>query len=118
MTAHLTRGTLLLQQSRHRQAADEFRQHLLIEPNDPIGHANLAMSLAELKDFAAATEHAQQAIGLAPDVGSGHFVLANVMVKRNRLQEAKSAIDEAISLDPHVPMYFFLRGLIHGEKHR
>jgi tetratricopeptide (TPR) repeat protein len=118
MTAHLTRGTLLLQQSRHQQAADEFRQHLLQEPNDPVGHAHLALSLAELKQFAPATEHARQAIGLAPDIGFGHFVLANVMIKRNRLQEAKAAIDEAISLDPYVPMYFFLRGLIHGDQHR
>jgi tetratricopeptide (TPR) repeat protein len=118
MTAHLTRGTLLLQQSRHQQAADEFRQHLLDEPNDPVGHANLALSLAELKQFAPATEHARQAIGLAPDVGYCHFVLARVMIKRNRLQEAKAAIDEAIALEPHVPMYFFLRGLIHGDQHR
>lgn len=118
MTAHLTRGTLLLQQSRHQQAVDEFRQHLLEDPNDPLGHAHLALSLAELKEFAPATEHARQAIGLAPDIGFGHFVLANVMIKRNRLKEARAAIDEAISLDPHVPMYFFLRGLIHGDQHR
>jgi tetratricopeptide (TPR) repeat protein len=118
MTAHLTRGSLLLQQSRPQQAADEFRQHLLQEPDDPVGHANLALSLAELKQFAPATEHARQAIGLAPDIGFGHFVLASVMMKRNRVQEAKAAIDEAIALDPYVPMYFFLRGLIHGDQHR
>lgn len=118
MTAHFTRGNLLLHQSRHEQAADEFRQHLLENPNDPLGHAHLALCLAEMKDFKAATEHARQAVALAPDVGFSHFVVANVMVKRNRLKEAKTAIDEAIQLEPHVPMFFFLRGLISGEEHQ
>lgn len=117
MTAHLTRGNLLFHQSRPQQAADEYRRHLLEEPNDPQGHAHLALCLTQLKQFDAATEHAQQAIGLAPDVGFSHFVLAQVMAVRSRIPEAKSAIDAAIQLDPHVPMFFYLRGRIHGELH-
>jgi tetratricopeptide (TPR) repeat protein len=117
MTAHLSRGNLLFHQSRHQQAVDEYRQHLLEEPNDPQGHAHLALCLAELRELDAATEHAQQAIGLAPDVGFPHFVLARVMVLRNRISEANKAIDAAIALDPHVPMFFYLRGRIHAELH-
>ena len=117
MSAHLTRGNLLFHQSRHQQAVDEYRRHLLEEPNDPEGHAHLALCLAELRQLDAATEHAEQAIGLAPDVGFPQFVLARVMSLRNRIPEAKSAIDAAIALEPHVPMFFYLRGRIHGEQH-
>jgi tetratricopeptide (TPR) repeat protein len=118
MTSHLTRGNLLFHQSRHQQAVEEFRQHLLQDPDDPEGHAHLALCLAELRQFDQATEHAQKSIGLAPDMGFSHFVMAHVLIKRNRFDEAKAAIDRAISLDPHVPTYFFLRGLIHGDEHQ
>ncbi|MGD9856605.1 MAG: tetratricopeptide repeat protein [Planctomycetaceae bacterium] len=118
MTVHLARGHLLLQQSRPQQAMDEYRRHLLEEPNDPQAHAHLALCLGELKQYEAATQHAEQAIGLAPDAGFPHFVAAHIDVKRNRLGRAKAAIDQAIELEPYFPSFFYLRGAIAGEQHR
>ncbi|MBX3439987.1 MAG: tetratricopeptide repeat protein, partial [Planctomycetaceae bacterium] len=118
MTAHLARGHLLLQQSRPQQAIEEYQQHLLEEPNDPLAHAHLALCLSELKQYNAASEHASQAIGLAPDEGFPHFVAAHIFASRNRLDQAQQAIDRAITCDPHIPSYFYLRGVIAGEQHR
>ncbi len=118
MTAHLARGHLLLQQSRPRQAIDEYRQHLVEDPNDPQAHAHLALCLGELEQYGEATEHAQQAIGLAPDAGFPHFVAAHIFAQRNRLDEAKKAIDQAIELEPYFPSFFYLRGVIAAEQHR
>lgn len=118
MTAHLARGHLLLQQSRPQQAIDEYRRHLVEEPNDPQAHAHLALCLGELRQYDAASEHAAQAIGLAPEVGFSHYVAALIDVKRNRLDQARRGIDQAITLDPYCPSFFYLRGAIAGEQHR
>ena len=63
-------GQLLYQQGRYQEAVAEFRQQLLQE-EDSLTHGYLALSLSELEQFDAATEHAHQAIHLAPDEAFG-----------------------------------------------
>lgn len=118
MFPHLTRAELLASQSRHAPAIEEYRRHLLDRPDDPQAHAHLALSLAALEDFPQATHHAQQAVALAPDEGFPHYVLASVFAQRNRLADARRAIDEAIRLEPYVPHFFRIRGLVSAEEYK
>lgn len=118
MSPHLQRGQLLLEQSRPEQAIAEFRQHLIGEPNDAAAHGLLALSLVELKEYREATDEAQSAVHLAPDLPFSHYVLARVLEARNRLSEAQAAIREAIELDPYDPDYFALLSSIRFQKHR
>lgn len=118
MSPHLQRGQLLLEQSRPEQAIAEFRQHLIGEPNDAAAHGLLALSLVELKEYREATDEAQSAVHLAPDLPFSHYVLARVLEARNRLSEAEAAIREAIELDPYDPDYFALLSSIRFQKHR
>jgi len=117
-SAHLNRGILLRSQGRNEQAIDEFRLHLLEFPDDPIGHINLSLTLTDLKNYDAARSHAQQAIGIVPELAISHYALAFCDARSGRLAEAMRGIDEAIRLDAYDPDFFSLRSSIHFQKSR
>ncbi|MGC1275213.1 MAG: tetratricopeptide repeat protein [Planctomycetaceae bacterium] len=100
MNPQLDRAVLLLQQSRPELAERELRQALLSDPNDPLAHAILSLTLAEQDKLSPATDEAQAAIAAGPDLALGHHALSVVLRRRNRLGEARVAASEAIRLDP------------------
>jgi len=116
--AHFQRGLLLYQQGRNQEAVGELRMQLGEDSEDSATHGFLALSLNELEQYAEATEHAQRAIHLAPDEALGHYVLARVMLSRNRLEEARAAILEAIRLNPYEADYFGTLALLELGKSR
>jgi tetratricopeptide (TPR) repeat protein len=103
---HFQRGLLLYQQRRFDDAVGELRLQLGDDSEDSLTHGFLALSLNELEQYPAATEHAQRAIHLAPDEAFGHFALARVMLSRQRFDEARVATLEAIRLNPYEADYF------------
>ncbi|NQU21226.1 MAG: tetratricopeptide repeat protein [Candidatus Nealsonbacteria bacterium] len=100
MNAHLERGRLLYGQRRFEQAEQEIGLGLAEMPNDPLGHALMALCLVQREQYDEATEHAEQGVGLAPDLSFMHYTLAQVWLVRNHLDKAAAAVNEAISLDP------------------
>lgn len=117
MNSHLERGRLLYQQSRYEMAETELRQALAHEPDEPFGHALLALCLAERKQYKAATEEAQLAVHHGPDFDFAHYAIAKVFYDRNCFKEALQCVNEAIRLDP-TPVYFGLLSAIHLEERR
>ncbi len=71
-----------------------------------MAHALLALCLRRQDKFEAATEEAQQAIGLSPDEAYPHYVLSVVMAARNRFAEGKSGIQDAIRIEPEEADYW------------
>jgi tetratricopeptide (TPR) repeat protein len=118
MNAHLERGLLLYQQSRHELAEAELRQAISLEPHDSLGHALLALCLSQREQFQDATAEAQQAIHLQPDSSFAHYAHAHVLNDRNRPDEALPAIEEAIRLDSVDADYFALLAAIHFKERR
>lgn len=112
MHPQLARAQLLLQQSRYQQAADEFRQYLLSQPEDAQAHANFSICLSNLKKFEPAMEHAHTATGLAPDSSVGHFAAAYCSFMQNRPREARASVEEAINVDGPAPDLLQLRASI------
>lgn len=100
MSPQLHRAIVLLQQSRPELAERELRQALLDDPNDPLAHAFLALTLAEQDKLVPATEEAHTAVAAGPDLPLAHLALATVLRRRNRLTEAKTAAQEALRLEP------------------
>ena len=67
-----------------------------------------------LDDLAAAVgEHAHQSIHLAPEHPFGQYTLAQIMLRRNRFDEAQAAIMEAIRLNPYDADYFAILASLH-----
>jgi tetratricopeptide (TPR) repeat protein len=118
MAQHFQRGQLLFEQGRYEQAIGEFQMHLGQKAEDPLTHALMAMCFTRLDKLREATEHAQRAIHLSPDVSIGYHALAVVMLERNRLREARQLIEEAIRLKPHEADYFAILASIHLQQSR
>jgi Tfp pilus assembly protein PilF len=116
MEASLDRAMLLLNQSRFELAEAELRRSLADDPDNPLGHAFLAVCLAERKDKAAAQEEARLAIHLAPDLPFAHYVLAKILFQQDRHDEAEASAREAIRLDPSDADAFALLAAIRFDR--
>ena len=90
----------LLEQGRHDLALDEFRKALAGEPDAPQLHYGCGVCLLELERYAEAREHAQQVVGLAPDIALGHLLLARIELCCDRPKQALVHAAEAKALDP------------------
>lgn len=108
MSAHLARAQLLLAQSRPADAEREAVLSLATQPDDPIALALLALSRSEQRKGPAALAAAETAIGLAPDNGYFHYVLAVVLHRLDRDDDAQRSIAEALRLQPADEDFFSL----------
>jgi len=100
MNAFLERGRLLYQREYFSEAGEQFRQALAENPDDAEAKSWLALALVGLKQYAEATRLAQEAVHGSPDDELSHYALAFVWRERNYLQEALTAIREAVRLGP------------------
>lgn len=105
----IQRAQLLLQQQRFDLAEQELRGLLSEDSQQAELHSLLALCLvndpSRLKE---ATDEAELAVGLAPDIPFVHYVLGRVFLVRNRTDEARQAAEEAIRLDPYDAEHFGL----------
>jgi tetratricopeptide (TPR) repeat protein len=101
----IERGSLLYQTGRHAAAEQEFRSALVAEPSNALAHAMITLCLVAQKQYAPATEEAQQAVALRPDWSFGYWAMASIFLARERLKEAANAIMRAIELDPFNPSH-------------
>lgn len=116
--SYLLRARVLMSQNRMELAEEQLRMVLASESSHSEAHAMLALCLVEREAWDAATEEAQQAIFHGPEEPMAHYSLARVMLKRNRLREAREALNEALRLSPWNADYFATLGAIEaaGEK--
>ncbi len=108
MSSHLARAQLLLAQSRPADAERELMSALAQRPDDPQALALLALSRIDQRKGPEALAAAEAAIGLAPDVAYFHYVRALTLHRLDRDDEARTAIAEALRLDPSDPDHFSL----------
>src|SRR5262249_15088868 len=116
MGVYLDRALVLFEQSRHDLAERELVQELAAEPNNPLAHALLGLCLSKRKEFKQATEAAQMAVHLAPDMAFAHYALGSVYHDRDRLTEAMIAVCEAIRLNPADAAYYALESAIRFDQ--
>jgi protein O-GlcNAc transferase len=80
-------------------------------PDAPL-HASLAAAYREVGDYATALDHADQAIALAPDLGSGHLERGRVLAQLERNEEALDACSRAAELQPDADAFGALAVLL------
>ncbi len=113
MQPHLSKARLLIEQSRYELAEEELRLVLTDDPEHPIAHSLLALSLVHQDRPKEAIQEIRTAIGLAPDVSSCYYAAAVVLKVLEHYDKALEMIQEAIRLEPDDAVYYSEQGSIY-----
>ena len=88
-----------------------YRQVLVLRPDYPRCHYNLAVALQALGQTEAAIACYQRAITLNPNFAEAHNNLGNIWLIQERLAEAGQACANALKINPRLPQAHFNLGL-------
>src|SRR6185503_18775981 len=76
-------GVGLLEQFKHKEAAESFRNALKIDPKLTLAHINLAIALFNIPDLPTAQREAQNAAVLAPAAPQPYYILGLIAKVQN-----------------------------------
>src|SRR5215213_5890924 len=94
-------GVALLEQFKHKEAADAFRRALQLEPTLALARINLGIALFNIPDLPAAQKELQAAIALAPSAPQPHYLLGLAAKTQNKPEEAIAAFQKVLAVDPN-----------------
>ncbi len=100
MGAHYNLGNVLRKQGKPEEAAEHYRQSLILNPLYPETHNNLGLVLAQEKDFDGAREQFHEAIRLRPSYSEARSNLGNVLTIQGDLTGAIREYREALRISP------------------
>jgi Flp pilus assembly protein TadD len=92
-------GVALLEQFKHKEAADAFRRALQLQPKLTLARINLGIALYNLPDLPGAQRELQSAIALAPAAPQPHYVLGLIAKAQNRTEDAIAAFQRLLGID-------------------
>ena len=105
-------------QGRHAEAAATIRQALLLNPSNPLGHFNLAVSLFQLQQLSEAAKETQAALALAPWYTRAEELLANIRFAQKDYAGARSSFERLLATDPQSYIARYNLGVLAaGAKH-
>ena len=82
------------------EAARLYRQFLEAEPDDPIAHHNLGVSLLASGEWEDGIGALRRSIEINPDYRGGHFSLGSALAEEGRFEEAMFNYSKAHEIDP------------------
>jgi len=94
-------GVALLEQFKHKEAADAFRRALQLDPSLVLARINLGIALFNVPDLPAAQKELQAAIVAAPTAPQPHYVLGLAAKTQNRTEEAIAEFQKVLQIDPN-----------------
>ncbi len=98
--ARFDRAVSAARSGRNEEAIALYRELLAADDGDPDIHFNLARSLIETGDEAAAEEHLRRAIQANSSHGAAHFNLALLLGRTGRPEEGAHHLERAAEIDP------------------
>ena len=99
-------GVALERLNRPKQAADQFRRALELDPNSAETHRNLAVVLDQTDQRDLAIEHLQRAVRLDPSHTRAQSELGTILLAEGRAEQAVAALEAAVA---HAPDAWVLR---------
>ena len=93
-------GVALLEQFKHKEGADAFRNALKIDPKLNLARINLSIALFNVPDLPAAQREAQNAAAVAPEVPQPYYILGLIAKLQNKPVEALAAFQRVLKIDP------------------
>ena len=94
-------GVALLEQFKHKEAADAFRRALQLDPGLVLARINLGIALFNIPDVPAAQKELQAAIQAAPSAPQPHYLLGLAAKLQNRPEEAIASFQKVLRVDPN-----------------
>ena len=94
-------GVALLEQFKHKEAADAFRRALQLQPGLVVARINLGIALFNMPDLPAAQKELQAAAAAAPNAPQPQYVLGLAAKTQNRPEEAIAAFQKVLQIDPN-----------------
>jgi tetratricopeptide (TPR) repeat protein len=94
-------GVALLEQFKHKEGAESFRNALKIDPKLTLARINLSIALFNVPDLPAAQREAQNAAVLAPAAPQPQYILGLIAKVQNRPDEALLAFQRVLKIDPN-----------------
>ncbi|MEN3330241.1 MAG: hypothetical protein V7638_5048 [Acidobacteriota bacterium] len=94
-------GVALLEQFKHKEAADAFRRALQLDPGLVLARINLGIALFNIPDLPAAQKELQAAIVAAPSAPQPHYVLGLAAKTQNKPEEAIASFQKVLRVDPN-----------------
>ncbi len=93
-------GVALLEQFKHKEAAEEFRRALKINPQLHAARINLAIALYNVPDVAGALNETKVAAQALPDAPQVHYMLGLIARNQSRAEDAIAAFQQVLKSDP------------------
>ncbi len=94
-------GVALLEQFKHKEAADAFRRALQLDPGLAIARINLGIALFNIPDLPAAQKELQAASVAAPSAPQPPYLLGLAAKTQNKPEEAIAAFQKVLRIDPN-----------------
>src|SRR5258705_5293065 len=94
-------GVALLEQFKHKEAAEAFRSALKIDPKLNLARINLSIALFNVPDLPAAQREAQNSAVLAPEAPQPYYILGLIAKLQSRADEALIAFQKVLKIDPN-----------------
>lgn len=104
------------ERGRHKEAIEEFKKVLLIDPNYVRAYNGMGVSFDMLGDFSRAIEHYNYALKLNPTVDYVYNNLGYSYLLKGNIDEAIVALKKAIDLNDKDKRFHNNLGLAYGEK--
>jgi tetratricopeptide (TPR) repeat protein len=94
-------GVALLEQFKHKEAADAFRNALKIDPKLNLARINLSIALFNVPDLPGAQREAQAAATLVPAAPQPYYIIGLIAKLQSRADEALIAFQKVLKIDPN-----------------
>jgi tetratricopeptide (TPR) repeat protein len=94
-------GVALLEQFKHKEAAEAFRNALKIDPKLNLARINLSIALFNVPDLPAAQREAQAAAALVPQAPQPYYILGLIAKLQSRADDALIAFQRVLKIDPN-----------------
>ncbi|HVQ36769.1 MAG TPA: FG-GAP-like repeat-containing protein, partial [Pyrinomonadaceae bacterium] len=94
-------GVALLEQFKHKEGSDSFKNALKIDPKLNLAHINLAIGLFNIPDLPGAQRQAQHAATLAPEAPQPYYIQGLIAKLQSKPDEALAAFQRVLKIDPN-----------------
>lgn len=98
---HYLEGLSALKRGDYKRAISEYKEAIRLNPDNPIYHADLALSYIRLEEIALAKEEAERSLKLSRSYPYPYLALGMVALSQSQYEKGLELLKEALALAPY-----------------